>query len=364
MVALAPVTLTEIAQEPPATITPPLRLIIPLLASAETVPLQLLLSPGALTTVSPAGQVIAESYTAEQPAAGERVRVGDHEGHSEVIPQRDRGWRKRLADARRRDYKNAGGCGISSSAFVGGDANAVVLLPSVIPVTFTENVQDVFVVSVALDKLTEVEPATAEAVPPQTLFSPLSGVATTKPAGKLSVKPTPVSEVVFADGLVMVKLSEVDPFSGMLDAPNDLTMVGGVATVNAGRGDPPPWGLHSLCRLVQSCCSRLRASTATGTDKVHEPLAATVPPGQADASAAWGCGECASARVRGSRRTGHGKPGGQAVRKGDAAEIDLGIRIIDREAQRGGPADRNAGGRERLADGGVRLGHLPALPAW
>ena len=76
-------------------------------------------------------------------------------------------------------------------------------------------------VSVAADKLTEAEPATAVGVPLQVLLSPL-GVATTKPAGKVSVNPIPVSEIVFTDGLVMVKVSEVVPFSGMLDAPNTL----------------------------------------------------------------------------------------------------------------------------------------------
>src|SRR5258708_1335717 len=72
--------------------------------------------------------------------------------------------------------------------------------------------------------------ATAVAVPPQVLVSPL-GVATTRPAGRLSVKATPVSGIVLAAGLVIVKLSEVEPFSAMAAAPNDLVMVGGVATL-------------------------------------------------------------------------------------------------------------------------------------
>src|SRR5258707_13091697 len=83
---------------------------------------------------------------------------------------------------------------------------------------------------VPADKLTVPDPATAVAVPPQVLVSPL-GVATTNPAGRLSVNATPVSAMVLAAGLVMVKVSEVEPFSGMLAAPNALVMVGGVATV-------------------------------------------------------------------------------------------------------------------------------------
>lgn len=42
----------------------------------------------------------------------------------------------------------------------------------------------------APDKLTDDEPSTAVAVPPQVLFR-LPGVATTKPAGRLSVNATP-----------------------------------------------------------------------------------------------------------------------------------------------------------------------------
>src|SRR5262249_38139503 len=56
------------------------------------------------------------------------------------------------------------------------------------------------------------------------------GVETTRPAGRLSVKATPFS-VTLVFGFVMVKLSEVLPFSGILAAPNTLAMLGGVATV-------------------------------------------------------------------------------------------------------------------------------------
>jgi hypothetical protein len=100
--------------------------------------------------------------------------------------------------------------------------------PAVLPATFSEIVQDVFVASVAPDKLTDDEPAVAVVVPPQFVVSPL-GVATTKPAGKESVKAMPVREM-FPAGLAMVKLREVVPFTGMLAVPNDLVMVGGLAT--------------------------------------------------------------------------------------------------------------------------------------
>src|SRR5438270_495840 len=63
--------------------------------------------------------------------------------------------------------------------------------PAVVPCTFTETVHEALVAKVPADRLTEPEPATAVAVPPQVLDNPL-GVATTRPAGRLSVKATPV----------------------------------------------------------------------------------------------------------------------------------------------------------------------------
>jgi hypothetical protein len=66
-------------------------------------------------------------------------------------------------------------------------------------------------------------------VPPQVLFNAL-GVATTRPAGKLSVKAIPVS-ARFVLGFWIVKVSDVVPFSGMLAAPNALVIDDGEATV-------------------------------------------------------------------------------------------------------------------------------------
>lgn len=77
---------------------------------------------------------------------------------------------------------------------------------------------------------TVLEPATADATPPHELARPF-GVATTRPEGKESVKATPASATVFAEGLVMVKVSEVTPPDGMLEAPNAFAMVGGATTV-------------------------------------------------------------------------------------------------------------------------------------
>jgi len=100
----------------------------------------------------------------------------------------------------------------------------------VVPVTFTLKVQEAVLARVAPERLTLPEPATAVIVPPpQEPVRPF-GVETTRPAGRLSVNAMPVSEVVVF-GLLMVKLSEVLPFTGMEAAPNDLVIVGGVATL-------------------------------------------------------------------------------------------------------------------------------------
>lgn len=65
--------------------------------------------------------------------------------------------------------------------------------------------------------------------PPQLPVRPF-GVEITRPAGSESVKATPVNPVA-ALGFWMVKLSVVEPFNGMLAAPNILAMPGAARTV-------------------------------------------------------------------------------------------------------------------------------------
>src|ERR1041385_5774541 len=101
--------------------------------------------------------------------------------------------------------------------------------PAVVPCTLTTTVQLPLAAIVPALRVMEPEPAVAVTVPLQVLLSPF-GVATTRPAGRLSVKATPLSAIpVF--GFVMVKLSDVVPFSGMVDAPNCFVIDGGEATV-------------------------------------------------------------------------------------------------------------------------------------
>jgi len=80
------------------------------------------------------------------------------------------------------------------------------LTPIDVPVTFSDTVQLAKFARLPPDKLAEPDPATAVAVPLQVLLR-LLGVATTTPAGKVSVNATAVS-VPPVPGLLMVNVSE------------------------------------------------------------------------------------------------------------------------------------------------------------
>ena len=80
-------------------------------------------------------------------------------------------------------------------------------------------------------------PATAVTVPPHVFASPF-GVATTRPAGSGSVKPTPVSAVP-AFGLVSVNVSVVVPFTRMPGGAKALAIVGGALTMSGSALDNP-----------------------------------------------------------------------------------------------------------------------------
>ena len=127
--------------------------------------------------------------------------------------------------------------------------------PTVVPVTFTAKVQEPLAAMVPPERLMLPDPATAVAVPPHVLVSPL-GVATTRPEGRLSVNATPVSATVF--GFVMVKVSVVEPFSGMVAAPNSLVIEGGAAvTVMLAEAVPPvPPSVDVTLPVVLFCSSR------------------------------------------------------------------------------------------------------------
>src|SRR5438105_5712780 len=120
------------------------------------------------------------------------------------------------------------------------EVTALVVLffaPAVVAVTFTLKVHEALDARVALARLMLLDPVAAVIVPPPQLpVSPI-GVETTSPDGNVSVKPTPLN--VEALGLLMVKLSDVDPPTAMLATPKDFVIVGGATAITTPVGIRP-----------------------------------------------------------------------------------------------------------------------------
>src|SRR5215472_13387712 len=129
-------------------------------------------------------------------------------------------------------------------------------------------------------------PAVAVTVPPQVLLTP--GVAATTnvalPAplltGSVSLKATPLRSplagVPGLFGLLMVKVTVVVPFSGMLAAPKAFAIVGGATTVIvavAGALAPPSVELTVTLLILSPA-----VVPVTFTETAQEALDATVPP--------------------------------------------------------------------------------------
>src|ERR1043165_6639170 len=105
-------------------------------------------------------------------------------------------------------------------------------LPACVPVTITTIVQVAPGVAM-LPPVSDMLVLFAAAVtgPLQVVLTP--GVeATCRPFVSVSENAIPFSAAVFAAGLVIVKVSVVVPFSGMVAAPNDLLMVGGATILS------------------------------------------------------------------------------------------------------------------------------------
>src|ERR1700722_6636478 len=125
------------------------------------------------------------------------------------------------------------------------EVTALVVLfcvPVAVPVTFTASVQDAPAARVAPESPTLLDPDAAVTVPPPQLPVRPSGVLTTCPAGRLSVKPIPLRDrPVF--GFDRLKVRVVLPFNATLAAPNAFAIVGGSFTGGGGGGlpdEPPP----------------------------------------------------------------------------------------------------------------------------
>src|ERR1051325_210087 len=230
-----PVTFTTIVQVAPGVaMLPPVRLMVVELAAAVTVPPQVLLTPGVDATCSP-----FVSVSLNATPVSEVVLTAGFVMVNVTVAVRCSG----IAAA-----PNAllivGGATILIVAVLlvapvppSVDVIAPVVFkasPAAVPVTFTLSVQDVFFVTLAPERLITPVPAVAVTVPPQVLATPF-GVATTRVPvvfGSVSLKATPLRSTV-ALGLLMVKVTDVVPFSGMLAAPNAFEIVGGATTVIA-----------------------------------------------------------------------------------------------------------------------------------
>lgn len=116
--------------------------------------------------------------------------------------------------------------------------------------------------------------AVVVSVPPQTVAVEL---ATVSPVGRVSVNVTPVSASTFAAGFVMVKVSEVVPFTLIDDGLKTLAMEGGASTLTLAEAVPPvPPSFEVTLPVVLFC--RPAAVPVTFTENVHELLAASVAP--------------------------------------------------------------------------------------
>src|SRR5205814_692747 len=82
------------------------------------------------------------------------------------------------------------------------------------------NVHDAPPARVAPVSVIEFEPAVAPIAPPPQLPTTLAGVDTSSPAGRGSVNAIPLALPAFE--LLMVKLSAIEPFSGIVGAPKLL----------------------------------------------------------------------------------------------------------------------------------------------
>ena len=122
------------------------------------------------------------------------------------------------------------------------EVTALVVLfcvPVAVPETLTLKLHEALTASVAPERLTLLDPAAAVIVPPPQLPVRPLGVATTSPAGIVSVKPIPLREYLEPLGFDRVKVSDVALFKATLAAPNAFAIVGG--TMLGGGGEPLPY---------------------------------------------------------------------------------------------------------------------------
>jgi hypothetical protein len=153
--------------------------------------------------------------------------------------------------------------------------------PELVPCTLTAIVHELLIATVPPVRLTLPLSAVAVVVPPQVLLR-LFGVATTSPAGNVSVNATPVSATVLAAGLVMLTVRLVVPFTGIEAALKTLLMLGGATTVNViGLPVPcastPVEAVAEAVIVIEPARLPVTVKMATPFAEVLEPSPVTVP---------------------------------------------------------------------------------------
>ncbi len=223
-VAMA-VTFTENAHEvPPASVAPVKLTTREPAAAAMAPPPQLPASPFGVETLRPPGSGSVKPTP---------VKVLDLLGLSMVKLSEIDSFTSMVTAPK--DFAIIGGAGttvmlaeavLPVPALVEVTVTLLVCVPTLVPVTLTPKVHEADPASVAPVKLISAEPGVAAMLPPpQVPVSPF-GVETTRPGGSVSRKPTPVKAADVL-GLLMVNLSEVEPFSGMVAAPKPFAIDGG-----------------------------------------------------------------------------------------------------------------------------------------
>jgi len=216
---------TVITQLPPAGIVPPLKVSVVSPATGAKVPPQVSVAFGGFATTNPAGNASVNATPVNATVGFGLVNVKV----SVVVPPTG-------TTEAPKALLIVGGANtvivavllvVPGPPFVDVTAPVVLFLtPAVVPVTVTENMHVPLAAIVAPVSVIWLLPVIVS-VPPHCDVVPL---ATDKPAGNVSVNPTPVSATV-AFGFEMVNERVVVWFSGTVGAAKALPIVGGATTV-------------------------------------------------------------------------------------------------------------------------------------
>jgi hypothetical protein len=153
-------------------------------------------------------------------------------------------------------------------------------VPALMPVTLMANAQELLDAMVAPERFTTLLACVAVMVPPPQLPRIPFGVEITNPAGKMSLNVMALSAVAeFV--LLIVKLSDVEPFNGTLAAPNALASTGGATTVTAALAVfPVPASFEVLVTelFFTPAVAPVTSKVIAHTVITQEEVAASVPP--------------------------------------------------------------------------------------